>query len=240
MALHVVLEGSAHNRLLVALSISVLVHASLIFGFVVRSPSGAPGASPALVARLEMGEPVPTGESQVAASEDRPRVAAQQHPPAPESAAVDIAAPAQPSGEPVPAATGIGEESEPSALPEVEMPVPDELTWYPARQLDVLPIAQVEVEARYPEGAAADDIGGEVTLLLLVDELGQVRERSVVEADPPGVFEEAALAAFGDVQFAPAMKNGRRVRSRVLVTLTFHPQRASEPEEPATDPPPAQ
>lgn len=120
------------------------------------------------------------------------------------------------------------------------MPVADELTWYPARQLDVLPIAQVEVEARYPEGAAADDIGGEVTLLLLVDELGQVRERSVVEADPPGVFEAAALAAFGDVHFAPAMKNGRRVRSRVLVTLTFHPQNAIEPEDSATDPPPAQ
>jgi protein TonB len=58
---------------------------------------------------------------------------------------------------------------------------------------------------------------------VLVDEAGKVREVSVVEAQPEGYFEPAALAAFQDVRFEPARKDGRPVRSRVLIKVAFDP-----------------
>ena len=136
--------------------------------------------------------------------------------------------------------SGGGAQDASAALPIVEMQgTPEADTWYPAKQLDMLPVAKVEVQPQYPERAAADSVGGEVTLLLLVDEMGEVRERNVVEADPPGVFDEAALAAFEDVHFQPAMKDGRRVRSRVVVTLTFDPT-SVERDDPLSEPVPEQ
>jgi protein TonB len=66
-----------------------------------------------------------------------------------------------------------------------------------------------------------------VTLLLLVDETGQVHECSVVDARPEGIFEEAALGAFRSARFSPGRKDGRNVRSRVLVKVVFNPDQAT-------------
>jgi protein TonB len=237
-------EWSERTRLALALGVSVLAHASLIFGFIVRPPS-APTIGPGIfVAHLEAGAALPEeAVSAQPAAEDlpEPMSTAQQQavPPADDSppASPSAAAAAAP---PMAGPSGGGADDASAALPIVEMqgaPEPD--TWYPAKQLDMLPVAQVEVQPQYPERAAADSVGGEVTLLLLVDEMGEVRERNVVEADPPGVFDEAALATFKDVTFQPAMKDGRRVRSRVLVTLTFDPT-SVERDDPLSEPAPAQ
>jgi protein TonB len=45
----------------------------------------------------------------------------------------------------------------------------------------------------------------------------------VVQAAPAGYFEGAAVAAFETARFAPAQKDGRSVRSRVLVRVSFDP-----------------
>jgi len=231
-------EWSERTRLTLALSVSVLAHASLIFGFIVRPPS-APNIGPGIfVAHLEAGATLP--EDAVSAQP------AAEDVPVPMSTARVEAAPSTDDVRPAPSPSefpaspmadpsGGGADDASAALPSIEMQgAPQADTWYPARQLDMLPIAQVEVQPRYPERAAAESVGGEVTLLLLVDEMGQVRERNVVEADPPGVFDEAALAAFEDVHFQPAMKDGRRVRRRVLVTLTFDPT-SVERDEPLSE-----
>jgi protein TonB len=237
-------EWSERTRLAMALGVSVLAHASLIFGFIVRPPA-APNAGPGIfVAHLEASAPqpeeaLPAQPAAEALPEPMSTTPQQAAPPTDDSppASSPAAATAPP---PLAGRSGGGADDASAALPVVEMQgAPEADPWYPAKQLDMLPVAQGEVQPQYPERAAADSIGGEVTLLLLVDEMGVVRERNVVEADPPGVFEEAALAAFEDVTFQPAMKDGRRVRSRVLVTLTFDPT-SVERDDPLSEPAPVQ
>lgn len=238
------MEWSERTRLAMALGVSVLAHACLIFGFIVRPPA-APDPGPGIfVAHLEASAPLPEEVVSVQSAAEElpePMSMAPQHAAPPTDDSPPASLPAAATAPPPmvePSAGGADDAS--AALPIIEMQgAPRTDIWYPAKQLDMLPVAQGEVQPQYPERAAADSIGGEVTLLLLVDEMGEVRERNVVEADPPGVFDEAALAAFEDVHFQPAMKDGRRVRSRVLVTLTFDPT-SVERDVPLSEPAPEQ
>ncbi len=101
-------------------------------------------------------------------------------------------------------------------VPQIEDP-----EYYPARLLDVLPGPLDDIALSYPESAAARDLSGTVTLLLLIDELGVVVDISVISAEPPGYFEEAAIESFRNVLFRPAQRNGRAVKSRLPVEVTF-------------------
>ena len=108
-----------------------------------------------------------------------------------------------------------------TAGPVVQLPLLDDPEYYPARLLDVLPRPLADVVLRYPDPAAVQDISGRVVLLLLIDELGAVVEATVIEAEPPGYFEEAAIESFRDVLFQPAVRHGRAVKSRLPVEVTF-------------------
>ncbi len=105
--------------------------------------------------------------------------------------------------------------------PALEVPQIEDPEFYPARQLDVLPRPIGDVALRYPEVAADQEVSGRVVLLILIDELGMVVEASVISADPPGVFEEAALESFRNVMFTPAQRHGRAVKSRLPVEVNF-------------------
>ena len=100
--------------------------------------------------------------------------------------------------------------------------VPD-TTFYPARQLDVYPRLLAPLQVQYPPAAAQGQITGQALVLLMIDENGVVNEVSIVQAEPAGYFEESAAAAFSSARFSPARKDGRIVRSRVLVNLKFSP-----------------
>ena len=113
---------------------------------------------------------------------------------------------------------GSGEQS---VLPALDVPLPEDPTYYPAKQLDVHPVALHPITPQYPQAAAADNVEGEVTLLLLIDESGVVQEVSVVEAKPEGYFEESAIDSFRNARFAPAQKNGRDVKSRALIRVQY-------------------
>ena len=108
-----------------------------------------------------------------------------------------------------------------SKLPSLESPLAEDPTFYPAKQVDVHPVALQPVYPEYPQQASSDNVAGEVTLLLLIDEFGVVREVSVVEAKPEGYFEESAINAFRNTRFSPARKNGRDVKSRALIKVHY-------------------
>lgn len=112
-------------------------------------------------------------------------------------------------------------ESAPAILPTLEIPLMEDPTWYPAKQVDMHPVALNLIKPGYPEKGVELGVDGKVMLLLLIDETGVVKEVSVVEADPEGIFEESALAAFRSARFAPAQKNGRAVKSRVLIRVSY-------------------
>jgi periplasmic protein TonB len=113
------------------------------------------------------------------------------------------------------------------------MPLLADPTWYSAEQLDVYPRAVTGVQPHFPAQAARERIRGEVTLLLKVDERGTVEEATVAQAVPEGYFEAAAVAAFRTARFDPAQKDGRSVRSRLVVRVWFDP--AAIPHDPQID-----
>jgi len=89
---------------------------------------------------------------------------------------------------------------------------------------DGYPRALSSLDAPYPTSAQTDAVRGTVTLLLSIDETGSVRDASVVSAEPSGYFETAALASVREARFAPAEKDARPVRSKIIVKLRFAPQ----------------
>lgn len=75
----------------------------------------------------------------------------------------------------------------------------------------------------YPPRALDREIEGEVTLRILVDTDGVVREVHVLSAEPPSTFDQAAIDAVWHWRYTPAIYQGRQVRSwyrqRVLFRL---------------------
>ena len=95
---------------------------------------------------------------------------------------------------------------------------------YPAKDLDIYPQASKRITAVYPEVARDSKVAGSVMLLVLIDEAGRVVGTSVMDATPDGLFEKAAQQALANAAFYPAQKDGRMVRSRVLIKVEFDPE----------------
>ena len=84
-------------------------------------------------------------------------------------------------------------------------------------------------DAEYPTAARADGVEGYVVVEYNVDEGGRVRSARVVESEPEGVFDQAALDAVTEWRFEAPVVDGQRqtvtgLRSRVAFQL-------GEPEE---------
>lgn len=108
---------------------------------------------------------------------------------------------------------------EASGLP--SLPLGIDTNWYLARQVDKHPKAIGKVEPIYPEEAKRRNIEGSLKLMLKIDDLGRVLSAEVVEATPPGVFDAAALQAFREATFQPAIKDGRPVRYQAYIRVDF-------------------
>jgi TonB family protein len=103
----------------------------------------------------------------------------------------------------------------------LDLPVPDR--WFAGREVDVRaePLSPVTIE--YPEELAGSGIAGRVQIVLFVDERGMVRKIEVARAVPEGVFEKAAVKAWSNVRFSPAMKGGVAVKSQKVLELSYSP-----------------
>ncbi|MYE13754.1 MAG: energy transducer TonB [Gammaproteobacteria bacterium] len=82
----------------------------------------------------------------------------------------------------------------------------------------------MKVAPEYPRGAASRGIEGYVLLEFTVTSFGSVRDPTVVEASPPGVFDRAATAASLKFRYKPRVLNGqpvdvRGVRNLILFEL---------------------
>lgn len=99
------------------------------------------------------------------------------------------------------------------ALPLPETPDPN---FYAARDLDIYPTPLTALRIDGSPGAG----GGEVRLEVLIDELGIVREVNLAGVIRPGGVEEALRALLAATRFLPGVKDGRAVRSRILLSFT--------------------
>ena len=203
------------SRLLVACSLSLLLHLALLLGVPVNPTGGVSNAAATIYARLEpSANSEPQLKPQEAALTPTKRTGA---PPSEDAQPKPAATKVEPKRESKPAAT----ELPASPNDDTELRLTRDPTYYPAKQLDVYPQPLTPIKLNYPDTAAAQRIDGRLLLLLLIDEFGVVNEVSVVEAQPEGHFEEAALSVFRATRFFPAQKQGHPVKSRVLLQVNY-------------------
>ena len=208
------------------LAVMLALHAGLLFGLRLRPPAAPPLLPGVLQAQIATRTPVPA----------EVWVPAPLPPLAPKSLPEPLFDPAPAPNPPLPPVAEAPPVEPPrSLLPQIEAPLVEDPTFYPAAQVDITPRALHPVKPAYPERARKEDIGGYITLLLLIDERGAVREISVAEAVPEGVFEESAVEAFRHARFAPAERKGRPVKSRALIRVTYE---VDDPDKPAIGGPP--
>jgi protein TonB len=87
-------------------------------------------------------------------------------------------------------------------------------------RLDPGPRPLDDIEPDYPDPHLRE---GTVVLRLLISETGHVDNVAVVRSQPSGVFEQAALDAFGKARFAPGLAAGTPVKSQITVEVRFVP-----------------
>ena len=68
-----------------------------------------------------------------------------------------------------------------------------------------------------------------MVLRLLISEHGAVDKIEIVRASPPGLFEAAALAAFGSARYSPGFLGGTPVKSQIMFEVEFAPQNRDSP-----------
>jgi len=78
--------------------------------------------------------------------------------------------------------------------------------------VDSPPRPTYQAPMQYPRSARSRGVEGYVVLSLLISATGEIEKVQVLEAQPSGVFEEAALQGVRDWQFQPAQYQGRNVR----------------------------
>jgi protein TonB len=188
----------------------------------------ARAATPSLPSEAPQAPPVAATAPELQPLALPPRESPTPFPPTPASlpAPASPAAPASASPAPVaataatapPSPANVGPTS-PSALP--SLPLGIDTTWYQARQVDSHPRAMGRIEPAYPEEARRGNVEGSLKLMVKIDDLGRVISVEVVEARPPGIFDRAALDAFRDARFQPAMKDGRPVRYQAYMRVDF-------------------
>lgn len=214
--------GTAQLRIALALAVSAIFHAWLAAGIAVEAPEHPlPSAAHALTAELER-VAAPT-----AADTKLEREPALADPAAPRP----MRAHAQPLTERFLPATKRSESgaaqgtiaTAPAPVTALALPPTADLTYYPARELDVYPALRAPLRFEYPERAAHEHVGGSVRIMLLLDEAGAIDGVSVVAAEPPGYFEDRVRAVFAAARFFPARKDGRAVKSRVLIDVNYDP-----------------
>ncbi len=73
----------------------------------------------------------------------------------------------------------------------------------------------------YPPSAMQQHIAGNVVIEYTVDVRGETRDIHVVEATPPGVFDQAAINAVRRWRYTPVLVNGSPVEVPTRTRVRF-------------------
>ena len=151
-----------------------------------------------------------------------PNVSAKAAEPRPKDvpAATTTEPPASALARSVPAATAPAVVSKAEAVERV-VALPAAPDYLLGATLDSGPQPIGDIEPEYPASANLQE--GKVVIRVLISASGQVDNVAVVRAAPPGLFEAAALEAFGKAQFTPARVAGVPVKSQITVEVHFLP-----------------
>ena len=89
-----------------------------------------------------------------------------------------------------------------------------DLRFYLARELDQYPSPLSALSLDDGRGTA-----GGARLWVSIDQAGRVVDVAVIDADPPGEFERLAHERVLATRFVPARRDGRPVKSRILLVM---------------------
>ncbi len=101
------------------------------------------------------------------------------------------------------------------------------------KEVDRRPAPITRIEPVYPPEAGQAE--GRVVVRLLINEDGGIDKIEIVSADPPGLFEQATMDAFGSARYQPALKSNVRVKSQITFEIRF--LREDAPPSPGALPP---
>ena len=192
------------KRVAAALALSLLVH--LVFAGLIRGGSGAVSqrASVQHYIHARLYEPAPPmlPETPPAAREVTPARSA----PRPEGTSVY----ASPSARRTPA------DRDPSLAAASAV----DAKYYSARELDVYPAPLAPLVMNFT-GKAAAARNGYALLAIALDATGAVTEVQLLEAEPAGYFDDDAVKPVAATRFTPALKNGRAVKTRIVVRIDY-------------------
>ena len=91
---------------------------------------------------------------------------------------------------------------------------------YSLKEVDQAPVATSQPPAAYPRTLRTQRLEGSVDVGFTITSKGVVLDPHAVSSTNEG-FEQAAIDAVRKWKFKPAMKDGKAVYTKVLVTLTF-------------------
>lgn len=89
--------------------------------------------------------------------------------------------------------------------------------------VDSRPQPRATTPIQVPAAARARNLSGRVVLSLLIGADGRVKAVKVLQADPPGVFEDAVIAAVRGWEFSPATYRDRPVEVWATLPIEFQP-----------------
>lgn len=97
------------------------------------------------------------------------------------------------------------------------MPQTADPNYYTARDLDRYPRPLVPLRINQATG----DVAREVRLEILIDERGMVQDMTFAGPAAPARMAEALRTALVATRFLPAQKDGRAVRSRIVLSVNM-------------------
>jgi protein TonB len=103
----------------------------------------------------------------------------------------------------------------------VALPQAADSSYYTARDLDRYP----RPLAPFRINRTAGDGAGDVRLEILIDERGIVQDMTFAGPAAPARVEEKLRATLAATRFLPAEKDGRAVRSRIVLSISFAGER---------------
>lgn len=189
------------GRVILALAVSAALHAALLI------PPGAPHADSnvlsGLTQTLQGGFPL--------------RLTLLAAEPSPDAAAVvEQETPAQPVKPRE--ATGTPQTI---SLNESAVPTGNAPRYYLAHELDVRPQIRTRVNPEYPRPASEQGITANLVIRIYIDETGRVEKVAVPGNGTSSLFADAVSAAFMKAGYTPGIKDGKPVKSLVLIEVNF-------------------
>jgi len=93
--------------------------------------------------------------------------------------------------------------------------------YYNQGDVDQAPVPIFKMKPFYPYRARRLNITGEVKVSFVVDEYGHVSRIKIIDANPPGIFEDSVIRTLPSWKFSPGKIAGRPVAALVVTTIEF-------------------